>query len=224
MDENKELEEQKKALKRHALKHNLRPLKRNGRMMLGAALARILMHQPHATAQRAADILYLAETEMAHIAGMPITMAPWYIWKRGPVSVDILEDLRDSNPDAGALCGHAVVPTGKSRRPLKVNPENVDYSVLERYDGDILPILDEIAQKYGDIPDEKMHEMLCGEGTPWRTQAVETGVMKAFEEGSAITSTMKVQFPLIAKDEDGRDLLDTIHGSAYTIQCVQLHV
>ena len=154
-------------------------------------------------------LLYLMEERMVQKYHVPMLSIPYSVWRLGPVSVDVFEELSDgpvlladfvtlqfnvwsseSHPSS-LKDGRVVTDEGKANgQGIMVKPSR-EFDEDEFSDAE-LEVMSEVMEKYGDMNSEQLIELTHREGSLWRETAKEHGLLEDFDQKRANSSTVVI--------------------------------
>ena len=154
-------------------------------------------------------LLYLMEERMVQKYHVPMLSIPYSVWRLGPVSVDVFEELSDgpvlladfvtlqfnvwsseSHPSS-LKDGRVVTDESKANgQGIMVKPSR-EFDEDEFSDAE-LEVMSEVMEKYGDMNSEQLIELTHREGSLWRETAKEHGLLEDFDQKRANSSTVVI--------------------------------
>lgn len=128
-------------------------------------------------------LLYLMEERMVQLYHIPLLSIPYSVWRLGPVSVDVFEELSD-----GPVLLSDFVTLQFNGQGIRVIPSK-DFDEDEFSDAE-LQVMREIMEKYGEMNSEQLIELTHKEGSLWQETAKEYGLLEDFDQKRANSSTV----------------------------------
>lgn len=126
-------------------------------------------------------LLYLMEERMVQKYHVPLLSIPFSVWRLGPVSVDVFEELSDGP----VLLGDFIT--------LQFNGQGIKITPSREFDADEfsdaeLQVMREVMERYGQMNSEELIAETHKEGSLWRETAKEHGLLEDFEQKRANSS------------------------------------
>ena len=126
---------------------------------------------------------------------VPMLSIPYSVWRLGPVSVDVFEELSD-----GPVLLADFVTLQFNGQGIKVTPsrkfDEDEFSDAEQ------EVMHEVMEKYGNMNSEQLIELTHREGSLWRETAKEHGLLEDFEQKRANTSSVVIDMARFLSPED----------------------
>ena len=132
-------------------------------------------------------LLYLMEERMVLKYHVPFLAIPFNVWRMGPVSVDVYEELSDQPILLEAFVTLKNTGKGNIVKP-KVKFDDGEFSDAE------LEVMDYIMSKFGNFTSDQLIELTHREGSPWWNAAKENDLLQDFEEKRANSSNVVIDF------------------------------
>lgn len=181
----------------------------SSRVRLGNAVMYIAARAKYPYKTEVLKLLYLMEERMVQKYHVPMLSIPYSVWRLGPVSVDVFEELSDgpvlladfvtlqfnvwsseSHPSS-LKDGRVVTDEGKANgQGIMVKPSR-EFDEDEFSDAE-LEVMSEVMEKYGDMNSEQLIELTHREGSLWRETAKEHGLLEDFDQKRANSSTVVI--------------------------------
>ena len=153
------------------------------RVRLGNAVMFIASRARYPYKTEILKLLYLMEERMVQLYHIPLLSIPYSVWRLGPVSVDVFEELSD-----GPVLLSDFVTLQFNGQGIRVIPSK-DFDEDEFSDAE-LQVMREIMEKYGEMNSEQLIELTHKEGTLWQETAKEYGLLEDFNQKRANSSTV----------------------------------
>ncbi len=128
-------------------------------------------------------LLFLMEERMVQLYHIPLLSIPYSVWRLGPVSVDVFEELSD-----GPVLLSDYVTLQFNGQGVKVTPSK-EFDADEFSDAE-LQVMREVMDKYGEMNSEQLIDVTHREGSLWRETAKEHGLLEDFEQNRANSSNV----------------------------------
>ena len=128
-------------------------------------------------------LLYLMEERMVQLYHIPMLSIPYSVWRLGPVSVDVFEELSD-----GPVLLSEFVTLQFNGQGIKVTPSR-EFDEDEFSDAE-LQVMQEIMHKYGAMNSEQLIALTHRDGSLWQETAKEHGLLVDFQQRRANSSTV----------------------------------
>ena len=155
------------------------------RQKLGNAVLYIAKHAKYPYKTEILKLLYLVEERMVQQHHVPFLGIPYSVWRLGPVSVDVFEELSD-----GPVLLSEFIALEFNGQGIKVTPKkdfcDDEFSLNE------LKVMDNILEKYGSMNSEQLIDETHKEGSLWRQTAQEHNLLEDFENRRANSSTIVI--------------------------------
>ena len=132
-------------------------------------------------------LLYLMEEQMVLKYHVPLLAIPFSVWRMGPVSVDVYEELSDQPILLESFVTLKNTGKGNIVKP-KVKFDDGEFSDAE------LEVMDNIMSKYGTLTSDQLIELTHREGSPWWNAAKENDLLQDFKEKRANSSNVVIDF------------------------------
>lgn len=179
------------------------------RVRLGNAVMYIASHAKYPYKTEVLKLLYLMEERMVQKYHVPMLSIPFSVWRLGPVSVDVFEELSDgpvllndfitlqfnvwsseSHPSS-LKDGRVVTDEGKANgQGIKVTPSK-EFDADEFSDAE-LQVMAEVMERYGQMNSDELIAETHKEGSLWRETAKEHGLLEDFDERRANSSSIVI--------------------------------
>lgn len=176
------------------------------RVRLGNAVIYIAAHAKYPYKTEVLKLLFLMEERMVQKYHVPMLSIPYSVWRLGPVSVDVFEELSDGpvllsdfvTLQFNARCSESLLRNGQvaadegkaSGQCIRVVPSR-DFDEDEFSDAE-LEVMREVMEKYGAMNSDQLIELTHREGSLWRETAKENGLLEDFEQKRANSSTVVI--------------------------------
>ena len=177
------------------------------RVRLGNAVMYIAARAKYPYKTEVLKLLFLMEERMVQKYHVPMLSVPYSVWRLGPVSVDVFEELSDgpvlladfvtlqfnvwsSERHPSKLeDGRVVTDEGKaSGQGIRITPSR-EFDEDEFSDAE-LEVMQEVMEKYGDMNSDQLIAETHREGSLWFETAKEHGLLEDFEQKRANTSSV----------------------------------
>ena len=179
----------------------------SSRVRLGNAVMYIAARAKYPYKTEVLKLLFLMEERMVQKYHVPMLSIPYSVWRLGPVSVDVFEELSDgpvlladfvtlqfnvwsSERHPSKLeDGQVVTDEGKaSGQGIRITPSR-DFDEDEFSDAE-LEVMAEVMEKYGDMNSDQLIAETHREGSLWFETAKEHGLLEDFNQKRANTSSV----------------------------------
>ena len=181
----------------------------SSRVRLGNAVMYIAARAKYPYKTEVLKLLYLMEERMVQKYHVPMLSIPYSVWRLGPVSVDVFEELSDgpvlladfvtlqfnvwsseSHPSS-LKDGRVVTDESKANgQGIMVKPSR-EFDEDEFSDAE-LEVMSEVMEKYGDMNSDQLIELTHREGSLWRETSKEHGLLEDFDQKRANSSTVVI--------------------------------
>lgn len=129
-------------------------------------------------------LLFLMEERMVQLYHTPFLAIPFSVWRLGPVSIDVFEELSDGP----VLLDEYISTQVQSCGGIKVLPKK-EFDDDEFSDAEI-EMMGYIMQKYGNMTSEQLINETHKPGSLWETTAREHGLLDDFNAKRANSSSV----------------------------------
>lgn len=153
------------------------------RVRLGNAVMYIAEHAKYPYKTEVLKLLYLMEERMVQLYHIPMLSIPYSVWRLGPVSVDVYEELSD-----GPVLLSDFVTLQFNGQGIKVTPSR-KFDEDEFSDAE-LQVMQEVMDKYGDMNSEQLIALTHRDGSLWQDTAKEHGLLEDFQQRRANSSAV----------------------------------
>ena len=141
---------------------------------LGNTILYIAQHAKYPYKTEVLKLLFLMEERMVQQYHVPFLAIPFSVWRLGPVSVDVFEELSDGPALLDEYISLQFCSTG-NKVIGKKSFEDEEFSDAE------LKVMEQVMSKYGDMTSEELIKETHREGSLWRITAEEQGLLADFE-------------------------------------------
>lgn len=183
------------------------------RRKLGNAIVYIAQRAKHPYKTEVLKLLYLMEEQMVLTYHVPFLGIPFSVWRMGPVSVDVFEELSDGP----ALLEEYIM--------LQMNSKGVRVTPKETFDDEEfsnaeLSMMEQVMSKYGQMNSEELIKLTHRDGGLWKLTAEENGLLEDFEQRRANSSSVIIDMGRSLCPDDRRFYEETmaIRQSANTLR------
>ena len=153
------------------------------RVRLGNAVMYIAAHAKYPYKTEVLKLLYLMEERMVQKYHVPMLSIPFSVWRLGPVSVDVFEELSDGPVLLGDFITLQFYGQGITVKPCR------EFDADEFSDAE-LQVMREVMERYGQMNSEELIAETHKEGSLWRETAKEHGILEDFEHCRANSSNI----------------------------------
>ena len=150
---------------------------------LGNTILYIAKHAKFPYKTEILKLLFLMEERMVQQYHIPFLAIPFSVWRLGPVSVDVFEELSDGPILLDEFISLQLNGTG-AKVITKKEFDDEEFSDAE------LAMMQQIMDKYGHMNSEELIAETHKEGSLWQITALEHGLLKDFEEKRANSSNI----------------------------------
>ena len=140
-------------------------------------------------------LLFLMEERMVQKYHVPMLSIPYSVWRLGPVSVDVFEELSD-----GPVLLADFVTLQFNGQGIRITPSR-DFDEDEFSDAE-LEVMAEVMEKYGDMNSDQLIAETHREGSLWFETAKEHGLLEDFDQKRANTSSVIIDMARFLSPED----------------------
>ena len=155
------------------------------RVRLGNAVMYVAARAKYPYKTEVLKLLYLMEERMVLQHHIPLLSIPFSVWRLGPVSVDVFEELSDGP----ALLGDFIT--------LQFNGQGIRVTPSKEFDPDEfsdaeLQVMKDVMDRYGNMNSDELIALTHKEGSLWRETAKEHGLLEDFDQRRANSSTVVI--------------------------------
>lgn len=130
-------------------------------------------------------LLYLMEERMVQQYHIPMLAIPFSVWRLGPVSVDVFEELSD-----GPVLLSDFIALEFNGQGIRVTPKR-EFTDDEFSDAE-LQVMEQVMEKYGWMNSEQLINETHKNGSLWYETAKEHDLLEDFEQKRANSSTIVI--------------------------------
>lgn len=155
------------------------------RQKLGNTVAYVAQRAKYPYKTEVLKLLFLMEERMVQQYHVPFLGIPFSVWRLGPVSVDVFEELSDGPQ---LLDDYIVLePVGVGVKiSAKKAFEDDEFSNAE------LRMMDLMMEKYGQMNSDELIEETHRDGGLWKVTAEENGLLEDFNQKRANSSNVVI--------------------------------
>ena len=155
----------------------------SSKVRLGNAVIYIASHAKYPYKTEVLKLLFLMEERMVQKYHVPMLSIPFSVWRLGPVSVDVFEELSD-----GPVLLDDFVTLQFNGQGIMVKPSK-EFDEDEFSDAE-LQVMHEVMEHYGQMNSEELIAVTHKEGSLWYETAKEHGLLEDFAEQRANSSNI----------------------------------
>ena len=123
------------------------------------------------------------EERMVQQYHVPMLAIPYSVWRLGPVSVDVFEELSD-----GPVLLSDFISLELNGAGIKVTPKR--EFIDDEFSDAELQVMEQVMEKYGGMNSEQLIKETHKEGSLWYDTAKENGLLEDFEQKRANSSNI----------------------------------
>lgn len=157
----------------------------SSRVRLGNAVMYIAARAKYPYKTEVLKLLFLMEERMVQKYHVPMLSIPYSVWRLGPVSVDVFEELSD-----GPVLLADFVTLQFNGQGIMVKPSR-EFDEDEFSDAE-LEVMAEVMEKYGQMNSDQLIAETHREGSLWFETAKEHGLLEDFAQKRANTSSVVI--------------------------------
>lgn len=173
------------------------------RKKLGNAVAFIAQKAKYPYKTEVLKLLFLMEEQMVQKYHVPFLGIPFSVWRMGPVSVDVFEELSD-----GPALLEEYITLVFNGQGIKVTAkgefEDDEFSNAE------LEMMERVMAKYGHMNSEELIAETHRDGGLWKLTAEENGLLEDFEQRRANSSQIVIDMGRSLCPDDKRFYEETM--------------
>lgn len=155
------------------------------RRKLGNAVSYIAQKAKYPYKTEVLKLLFLMEEQMVQRYHVPFLGIPFSVWRMGPVSVDVFEELSD-----GPALLEEYITLQFNGQGIRVTPkgefDDDEFSNAE------LEMMEKVMAKFGQMNSEELIEETHRDGGLWKLTAEENGLLEDFEQRRANSSSVVI--------------------------------
>lgn len=155
------------------------------RRKLGNAVAYIAQKAKYPYKTEVLKLLFLMEEQMVMKYHVPFLAIPFSVWRMGPVSVDVFEELSD-----GPALLEEYISLQFNGQGIRVTPrmpfDEDEFSNAE------LEMMDRVMEKCGHMNSDELIAETHRDGGLWKLTAEENGLLEDFENRRANSSSVVI--------------------------------
>ena len=155
----------------------------SSKVRLGNAVIYIASHAKYPYKTEVLKLLFLMEERMVQKYHVPMLSLPFSVWRLGPVSVDVFEELSDGPVLLNDFITLQFNGQGIMVKATKVFDED-EFSDAE------LQVMHEVMDRYGQMNSDELIAVTHKEGSLWYATAKENGLLEDFAEQRANSSNI----------------------------------
>lgn len=153
------------------------------RQKLGNAVLYIANYAKYPYKTEILKLLYLMEENMVQKYHVPMLAIPFSVWRLGPVSVDVFEELSD-----GPVLLSDFIALEFNGQGIRVTPKR-EFTDDEFSDAE-LQVMEQVMEKYGWMNSEQLINETHKNGSLWYETAKEHDLLEDFEQKRANSSNI----------------------------------
>ena len=155
------------------------------RQKLGNTVLYIVQHAKYPYKTEILKLLFLMEERMVQQYHVPMLAIPYSVWRLGPVSVDVFEELSD-----GPVLLSEFIALEFNGQGIKVTPKR-DFCDDEFSDAE-LQVMAQVMEKYGSMTSDQLIDETHKPGSLWYDTAKEHDLLDDFEQKRANSSNIVI--------------------------------
>ena len=155
------------------------------RHKLGNVVLYIAQHAKYPYKTETLKLLYLMEEQMVQKYHVPLLSIPFSVWRLGPVSVDVFEELSD-----GPVLLSEFIALEFNGQGIRITPKR-EFSDDEFSDAE-LQVMEQVMEKYGWMNSEQLISETHKKGSLWYDTAKEHDLLEDFEQKRANSSSVVI--------------------------------
>ena len=155
------------------------------RQKLGNTVLYIAQHAKYPYKTEILKLLFLMEERMVQQYHVPMLAIPYSVWRLGPVSVDVFEELSD-----GPVLLSEFIALEFNGQGIKVTPKR-DFCDDEFSDAE-LQVMAQVMEKYGSMTSDQLIDETHKPGSLWYDTAKEHDLLDDFEQKRANSSNIVI--------------------------------
>ena len=155
------------------------------RKKLGNVVAYIAQKAKYPYKTEVLKLLFLMEENMIQRYHVPFLGIPFSVWRMGPVSVDVFEELSD-----GPTLLEEYIILQFNGQGIKVAPKKIFEE--DEFSNAELEMMERVMAKYGHMNSEELIKETHRDGGLWKITAEEKGLLEDFEQRRANSSNVVI--------------------------------
>ena len=176
----------------------------SNRQKLGNAVNYIAAHARYPYKTEVLKLLFLMEERMVQQAHVPFLGIPFNTWRRGPVSVDVFEELSD-----GPVLLDDFIALEFNDKGNKIIPKKAFCD--DEFSNQEIQMMEEVMKQYGWMNSDQLIAETHKEGSLWHETAKENDLLEDFEMKKASTSNVVIDMARGLSDADREFYEDTLN-------------
>ena len=157
------------------------------RQKLGNTILYIVSRAKYPYKTEILKLLFLMEERMVQQYHVPFLGIPFSVWRLGPVSVDVFEELSDGPVVLGDFISLQFNGQG-----IRVTPVAGREFCDDEFSDNEIRMMELVMVKYGDMNSEQLIAETHKEGSLWYETAKEHGLLQDFEQRRANNSNVVI--------------------------------
>ena len=153
------------------------------RRKLGNAVLYIAKHAKYPYKTEILKLLYLMEERMLQQYHVPMLAIPFSVWRLGPVSVDVFEELSD-----GPVLLSEFITLEFNGQGIRVTPKQ-EFNDDEFSDAE-LQVMEQVMEKYGMMNSDQLVNETHKKGSLWYDTAKDYNLLEDFDQKRANSSNI----------------------------------
>lgn len=170
-------------MKQQLFQYNMCRFSESSKVRLGNAVIYIASHAKYPYKTEVLKLLFLMEERMVQKYHVPMLSIPFSVWRLGPVSVDVFEELSD-----GPVLLSDFITLQFNGQGIMVKPSK-EFDEDEFSDAE-LQVMHEVMERYGQMNTDELIAETHKEGSLWHMTAKEHGLLEDFAEQRANSSNI----------------------------------
>ena len=155
------------------------------RQKLGNAVLYIAQRAKYPYKTEILKLLFLMEERSVQLYHTPFLGIPFSVWRLGPVSVDVFEELSD-----GPVLLSDFITLQFNGQGIRVTPVSGREFNDDEFSYNDTLVMEQIIEKYGEMNSEQLIAETHKEGSLWYETAKEHGILEDFEQCRANSSNI----------------------------------
>ena len=146
------------------------------------------------------------EERMVQQYHVPFLGIPFSVWRLGPVSVDVFEELSD-----GPVLLSDFITLQFNGQGIRVTPASGREFDDDEFSINDIRVMEQVMEKYGDMNSDQLIAETHKEGSLWYETAKEHGILEDFEQLRANSSNIIIDMARGLCPDDREQYEDTLN-------------
>ncbi len=178
----------------------------SNRQKLGNTVLYIAQRAKYPYKTEILKLLFLMEERMVQQYHVPFLGIPFSVWRLGPVSVDVFEELSD-----GPVLLSGYITLQFNGQGIRITPVSGREFNDDEFSINDIRVMEQVMEKYGDMNSDQLIAETHKEGSLWYETAKEHGLLEDFEQRRANSSNIIIDMARGLCPDDREQYEDTFN-------------